>query len=119
MRAYAVPRSFIGIIFGTDGHMADGTSPKATPRISIMAMAITQELIGKANTTCTKVKRQLPIISRVAPLPTLSYKAPKSGVKMMVPNGNIAGISPATSASTPYLNTINLVANFKNGNTPA
>ena len=36
---YAVPSCFSGIIFGTEGHIAEGTNDKATPRSIIIAIA--------------------------------------------------------------------------------
>ena len=36
------------MIFGTEGHIADGTNPKATPRMSIITTASTHELSGRA-----------------------------------------------------------------------
>ena len=56
MMAYAEPNCFIGIIFGTDGHIADGTSENEMPRITMIMMANHQALrIGKANKMCTVV----------------------------------------------------------------
>ena len=50
----------MGIIFGTEGHMAEGTRPKAIPRITIAAMATIHELMGKAKMAWTTVSKMLP-----------------------------------------------------------
>ena len=42
IRAYAVPNLFSGIIFGTEGHIAEGTSEKAIPNRITSTSAINQ-----------------------------------------------------------------------------
>ena len=52
MIAYAEPSCFIGIIFGTDGHIADGTSENAIPSTIITRIANHHTFrIGNANNT--------------------------------------------------------------------
>lgn len=60
------------MIRGTEGHMADGTRPKATPKTIMAIIATIHEFNGNANVMCTKVSKQLPMSIRVAPLPYLS-----------------------------------------------
>ena len=40
IRAYVVPSCFSGMILGTDGYMAEGTSEKPIPRMIIRIIAI-------------------------------------------------------------------------------
>ena len=55
--AYAEPKSFIGIIFGTEGHIADGTNEKAIPSTIIkkIAKAAAKLTYAFANATVPKV----------------------------------------------------------------
>ena len=92
----------MGTILGTAGHSTLGSSEKAIPRISIKQIARALELNGRANTISTSVSIAVPIIIIVPPLPMKSYKTPKSGVRIIDANGNIAGITPAILGSTLY-----------------
>ena len=58
MIAYAEPNCFIGIILGTEGHIAEGTSEKAIPKRTITITANHQTLSkGIANNTVPTRKK--------------------------------------------------------------
>ena len=82
--------------------------------MSIITTASTHDLGGLFKTTGFWYVAFLCLMFYAGVFPFLKF-----GVRKMVPNGNIAGIRPAKLASTPYLKIISLVANFRNGNTPA
>src|SRR5512133_1609642 len=116
--AYAEPSCFSGMILGTEGHMAEGTSENPMPSIIIRNMATGVWLRnGTENNAWTAISSNDPSIIILAPLPFLSYIFPNKGVRRIVPNGRRAGISPAISAFTPNLLTIRSEAYFRKGNT--
>ena len=61
------------MILGTEGHMALGTSPKATPSTIIMHTATPMLFTeGMAKTAWTSVSSTLPMTISVAPFPMRS-----------------------------------------------
>jgi len=61
------------MIFGTEGHIADGTSEKPTPRTSIAPIATSQWFSsGIANSTWVSVISPDPTSMMVAPRPCRS-----------------------------------------------
>ena len=110
-----MPNCFIGTILGTAGHSAAGSSEKAMPSTHISVTASQLELSGMANTMSTAVSITLPTTIIVAPRPLLSHQAPNNGVSTIDVKGRMAGIIPANSAFTPYLEIISLVAKSRKG----
>ena len=73
IRAYAVPNCFSGIIFGTEGHMAEGTNENAMPKTIIINVANHHSFrIGSVKRKCTPISIIAPSIMMEAPLPLRS-----------------------------------------------
>ena len=105
----------MGIILGTDGHIALGSNENAMPSTTMSTMATVLDVMGNVKTNITAVIIMVPSIMSVAPCPFLSYTMPNSGVKSIVLNGSIEGMAPAQDGSTPYLYIMILVAKSRKG----
>ena len=69
---YAVPKHFIGIIFGTMGHRAAGVNEKPMLNNTIKRIANALACIGNEKPKCTNVNMPVPMIIKVTPRPYLS-----------------------------------------------